>query len=171
MSIISKFNIITDKSLGKCLYVQPYAPVVARACLLLECAHFVHLCNKGQWPTWMKMNFPMFRPSVPINNRNTSTVLTRDHVLQRTAGKLFYQWAEVLANINSISRSAIYKQMHLRICICQAIGSRLEELMLEDKQNVEHLITLVSDESKQRDLTIEDEEEDFLDEGCDMIEP
>lgn len=49
--------------------------------------------------------------------------------------------------------------------IRQAIGARLEELMLEDKQNVDQMIAMVSDESKQRDLIIEDEEEDFLDEG------
>ena len=47
----------------------------------------------------------------------------------------------------------------------QAIGTRLEELLLEDKQNVDQVIATVSDENKQRDLIIEDEEEDFLDEG------
>ena len=78
--------------------LQPYAPVVSRACLILECAHLVHQCNKGHWPAWMKHNFPMFRPSVPINSRNASTALRRVHILQRTAGKLFYQWAEVFLN-------------------------------------------------------------------------
>ncbi|XP_076677709.1 unc80, NALCN channel complex subunit isoform X4 [Andrena cerasifolii] len=131
---------VPDHYLMAAILDLPHAPVVARACLLLECAHYVHLCNKGQWPTWMKSNFPIFRPSVPINNRTTSTLHTRVHVLQRTAGKLFYQWAE-------------------------AIGARLEELMLEDKQNVDQMIAMVSDESKQRDLIIEDEEEDFLDEA------
>lgn len=37
--------------------------------------------------------------------------------------------------------------------------------MVEDKQNVDQVIAMVSDESKQRDLIVEDEEEDFLDEG------
>ncbi|CAL7937444.1 unnamed protein product [Xylocopa violacea] len=131
---------VPDHYLMAAILDLPFAPVVARACLLLECAHFVHQCNKGQWPTWMKMNFPIFRSSVPINNRNTSAVLPKIHALQRTAGKLFYQWAE-------------------------AIGTRLEELLLEDKQNAEQVIAMVSDESKQRDLIIEDEEEDFLDEA------
>ena len=63
--------------------------------MLLECAHFVHQCNKGHWPAWMKLNFPMFRPSMPLNNRTASSGLRRTHVLQRSAGKLFYQWAEV----------------------------------------------------------------------------
>ncbi|XP_043521274.1 protein unc-80 homolog isoform X3 [Frieseomelitta varia] len=130
---------VPDHYLMAAILDLPYAPVVARASLLLECAHFVHQCNKGQWPTWMKMNFPLFRPSVPINNRNT-TMASRVHMLQRTAGKLFYQWAE-------------------------AIGTRLEELLLEDKQNVDQVIATVSDENKQRDLIIEDEEEDFLDEA------
>ncbi|XP_061939239.1 protein unc-80 homolog isoform X15 [Apis cerana] len=129
---------VPDHYLMAAILDLPYAPVVARASLLLECAHFVHMCNKGQWPTWMKMNLPMFRPSVPINNR--STPVSRIHVLQRTAGKLFYQWAE-------------------------AIGTRLEELLLEDKQNFDQVIAMVSDENKQRDLITEDEEEDFLDEA------
>ncbi|XP_043793963.1 protein unc-80 homolog isoform X2 [Apis laboriosa] len=129
---------VPDHYLMAAILDLPYAPVVARASLLLECAHFVHMCNKGQWPTWMKMNLPMFRPSVPINNRSTS--ISRIHMLQRTAGKLFYQWAE-------------------------AIGARLEELLLEDKQNFDQVIAMVSDENKQRDLITEDEEEDFLDEA------
>ncbi|XP_034179249.1 unc80, NALCN channel complex subunit isoform X3 [Osmia lignaria lignaria] len=131
---------VPDHYLMGAILDLPYAPVAARACLLLECAHFVHQCNKGQWPTWMKMNFPIFRPSMPIHNRNATTVLSRVHVLQRTAGKLFYQWAE-------------------------ALGARLEELLLEDKQNVDQVISMVSDESRQRELIIEDEEEDFLDEA------
>ncbi|XP_026299999.1 protein unc-80 homolog isoform X10 [Apis mellifera] len=129
---------VPDHYLMAAILDLPYAPVVARASLILECAHFVHMCNKGQWPTWMKMNLPMFRSSVPINNR--STPVSRIHVLQRTAGKLFYQWAE-------------------------AIGTRLEELLLEDKQNFDQVIAMVSDENKQRDLITEDEEEDFLDEA------
>ncbi|XP_035727921.1 protein unc-80 homolog isoform X2 [Vespa mandarinia] len=131
---------VPDHHLMAAILDLPYAPVVARACLILECAHLVHQCNKGHWPTWMKLNFPMFRPSVPINNRNASSALRRIHVLQRTAGKLFYQWAE-------------------------AIGARLEELLIEEKQNVDQVIAMVSDENKQRDLIIEDEEEDFLDEA------
>jgi len=37
--------------------------------------------------------------------------------------------------------------------------------MIEDKQNMEQVTSIVSDESKQRDLILEDEEEDFLDDG------
>ena len=29
---------------------QPKAPVVTRACYLLECAYYVHQCNRGQKP-------------------------------------------------------------------------------------------------------------------------
>ncbi|XP_076295580.1 unc80, NALCN channel complex subunit isoform X9 [Lasioglossum baleicum] len=131
---------VPDHYLMAAILDLPYAPVVARACLLLECAHFVHLCNKGQWPTWMKSNFPVYRPSVPISSQTAASMITRIHVTQRTAGKLFYQWAE-------------------------AIGARLEELLLEDKQNMDQITAMISDEGKQRDLIIEDEEEDFLDEA------
>ncbi|XP_032667273.1 protein unc-80 homolog isoform X11 [Odontomachus brunneus] len=131
---------VPDPHLMASLLDLPYAPVVSRACLILECAHLVHQCNKGHWPAWMKHNFPMFRPSMPINNRNAPSALRRIHVLQRTAGKLFYQWAE-------------------------AIGTRLEEFLAEDKQNMEQVTSIVSDEGKQRDLVLEDEEEDFLDDA------
>lgn len=47
----------------------------------------------------------------------------------------------------------------------QAIGTRLEEFLAEDKVNIEQVTSIVSDESKQRDLVLEDEEEDFLDDG------
>lgn len=35
---------------------QPHTVVVGRAAMLLECAHLVHNCNKGQWPYWLKSN-------------------------------------------------------------------------------------------------------------------
>lgn len=41
----------------------------------------------------------------------------------------------------------------------------MEEFLAEDKQNMEQVTSIVSDESKQRDLIVEDEEEDFLDDG------
>lgn len=65
--------------------------------------------------------------------------------MQRAAGKMFYQWAE-------------------------ALGSRLEEMVNEDR-TLEHSITaLVTDEAKQKELLLQDEEEDFLDEGeCHML--
>lgn len=59
----------------------------------------------------------------------------------------------------------LHKKLYKWLRIQQAIGARLEELLAEDKQNVNQVIAMVSDESKQRDLIIEDEEEDFLDEG------
>nr|CAD7443504.1 unnamed protein product [Timema bartmani] len=117
----------------------PHAPVVAKASLFLECSYFVHCCNKGQWPTWMKLNFPIFRPSGPMATRGAPSGMRRTHILQRAAGKMFYQWAE-------------------------ALGSRLEELLHEDKQNVSNIVSMVTEEGRQKELLMEDEEEDFLDE-------
>ncbi|XP_056632405.1 protein unc-80 homolog isoform X2 [Diorhabda sublineata] len=119
----------------------PHSTVVARASLLLECAYFVHCCNKNQWPPWMKYNIPVYRPSGPIPARgNSTTGLRRSHVMQRAAGKMFYQWAEI-------------------------IGQRLEEFINEDKTLRASVIAMVTDEQKQRELLIQDEEEDFLDEA------
>ena len=28
--------------------------MLARACVFLECAHYVHRCNRGDWPVWIK---------------------------------------------------------------------------------------------------------------------
>lgn len=74
---------------------QPQAPVVARAAFLLECAHFVHRCNRGQWPSWMKLNLPFYRPSGPLSNRGTPSGQRRTHILQRLGGRMFFSWAEV----------------------------------------------------------------------------
>ncbi|XP_013174007.1 PREDICTED: protein unc-80 homolog isoform X2 [Papilio xuthus] len=64
----------------------PFTVVVARASVLLECAHLVHNCNKGQWPHWLKSNMVK-------NSLSASPQLRR-----RLAGKLFYQWAEAIGN-------------------------------------------------------------------------
>lgn len=53
---------------------------------------------------------------------------------------MFYQWAE-------------------------AVGARLEDMILQDKQHVTNIVTMVTDEAKQKELLLQDEEEDFLDEG------
>lgn len=74
---------------------QPQSPVIARAAFLLECAHFVHRCNRGQWPSWMKLNLPFYRPSGPLSNRGTPSGQRRTHILQRLGGRMFFTWAEV----------------------------------------------------------------------------
>uniref|UniRef100_A0A2A4JBF5 Uncharacterized protein n=1 Tax=Heliothis virescens TaxID=7102 RepID=A0A2A4JBF5_HELVI len=107
----------------------PHTVVVGRAAILLECAHLVHNCNKGQWPYWLKSNTS--KAAVSLNPQ-----LKR----QRLAGKLFYQWAE-------------------------AIGNRLEEMLIEDKKHIDTVVNLVNDPDGQRELLQQDEEEDFLDEG------
>lgn len=77
---------------------QPQAPLVTRACFLLECAHFVHLCNKGQWPLWMKQHVAAYRPSgsganaqQQVKQQLTHNSVRRTHFLQRAAGKMFHQ--------------------------------------------------------------------------------
>ena len=77
------------------VHAQPQAPVVARAAFLFECAHFVHRCNRGHWPSWMKLNLPFYRPSGPLSNRGTPSGQRRTHILQRLGGRMFFSWAEV----------------------------------------------------------------------------
>ncbi|KAL0832090.1 hypothetical protein ABMA28_001576 [Loxostege sticticalis] len=106
----------------------PHTVVVGRAAIILECAHLVHNCNKGQWPYWLKSNIAK------------NTVSSSPQLRRRLAGKLFYQWAE-------------------------AIGNRLEEMLIEDKKHLENVAALVTDPDGQRELLQQDEEEDFLDEA------
>ena len=132
--------------------LQPKAPVIARACYLLECAHFVHQCNRGQWPSWIKMNLPgpnrpsrMAGPMTPAQQQQMSAQTRRTQVLQLQAAKMFHAWAEML-------------------------GARIEEMMAEEQSaagaaaGVDH-VAMVTDEARQRQLAVEDDEEDFLDEA------
>ena len=77
---------------------QPKAPVVTRACYLLECAYYVHQCNRGQWPSWLKMNLPSggSRPSRGTSLIHTQPLATRRSIcMQLQASKMFHQWGEV----------------------------------------------------------------------------
>jgi protein unc-80 len=88
----------------------------------------------------MKQNLSSFRPSGPINNRaSVSTSVRRVHILQRSAGKMFYQWAE-------------------------SLGIRLEEMIKNEKASYDNIATSLHDIEKQKQLILQDEEEDFLDE-------
>ena len=113
------------------------APVVARAAFFLECAHFVHRCNRGLWPQWMRHNFNIFRPSGPARQGSQSVIRGRaSNVLQRSAGRAFFQWAEM-------------------------VGARLEELLLNQINDEKS----AAEDPKRRQVKAEDEE-DFLDEAA-----
>ncbi|XP_050693714.1 protein unc-80 homolog isoform X3 [Eriocheir sinensis] len=129
---------IPDPQLIAAVLDLPGAPVVARAAFLLEVAHFIHRCNMGAWPSWIKMSLPMYRPSMP-HGRNPPSGARRINILQRVAGRMFYQWAE-------------------------ALGSRLEEMLEESGPTVQEVVSPVTDEETKRNLRSNDEEEDFLDE-------
>ena len=75
------------------------APVIARAAFLLECSHFVHRCNRGQWPLWMRVNFNFFRPAQGVGTRGSQSVVKNraSTSQQRAAGRAFYQWADLLS--------------------------------------------------------------------------
>ena len=132
---------VPDPQLIAAILDLPQAPLITRATFLLECAHFVHLCNRGQWPSWMKQNLSSYRPSGPMTNRTSvSTSARRVHILQRSAGKMFYQWAE-------------------------SLGIRLEEMIKTEKMSFDQVSMSLNDIDKQKQLLLQDEEEDFLDES------
>ncbi|XP_074657337.1 protein unc-80 homolog [Tubulanus polymorphus] len=116
------------------------ASIVARATFMLECAHFVHRCNRGDWPNWMKLNLPSFRQVGPLHSRNQPSAYKRNTMMQRMAGRMFYSWGEM-------------------------IGIHLENILRKENQNRFDVVNQVRDENKKKELREEDEEEDFMDEA------
>ena len=88
---------------------------MTRACYLLECAYFVHQCNRGQWPNWLKSSLPAARHtrqglagtlSVGSYGPGGSGVnqqllkQKRAVAMQLQAAKMFHQWAQVGCSID-----------------------------------------------------------------------
>lgn len=71
------------------------APVVARASLFLECARFVHRCNRGNWPEWMKGHHVNITKRGLSRGRSPVAGNKRNNKLQWNAAKYFYQWGDV----------------------------------------------------------------------------
>uniref|UniRef100_A0A0M3ILD1 UNC80 domain-containing protein n=1 Tax=Ascaris lumbricoides TaxID=6252 RepID=A0A0M3ILD1_ASCLU len=120
------------------------SPVLGRAALILECAHFVHRCNRGDWPEWIRSGtvrqLSMMGYGGALGNRGTPSATRRMHMMQRAAGRCFYHWAH-------------------------QIGDRIHKLMerdglMGDKSDMHGRIDL-----NKRQLKLHDELEDFFDEG------
>lgn len=71
------------------------APVVARASLFLECARFVHRCNRGNWPEWMKGHHVNITKRGLSRGRSPIVGNKRNQKLQWNAAKHFCQWGDV----------------------------------------------------------------------------
>lgn len=86
-------------ALGKSLNISPVtfqeAPVVARASLFLECARFVHRCNRGNWPEWMKGHHVNITKRGLSRGRSPIVGNKRNQKLQWHAAKHFCQWGDV----------------------------------------------------------------------------
>ncbi|XP_046704530.1 protein unc-80 homolog isoform X4 [Silurus meridionalis] len=116
------------------------APVVARASLFLECARFVHRCNRGNWPEWMKGHHVNITKRGLSRGRSPIAGNKRNNKLQWNAAKYFYQWGD-------------------------AIGTRLSELCHSDSESPANILGFIYDEESKRRARKEDEEEDFLDDS------
>ncbi|XP_035664589.1 protein unc-80 homolog [Branchiostoma floridae] len=124
--------------LAAMLYLE--APVVARAAVLLECAHFVHLCNRGEWPGWMRVMRNSIRRRTA--NRDAGGGAGTAHAdIQQSAAHLFFQWGE-------------------------AIGWRLKEILHQDSQKSVCMFGSFQEEVTRNQMKKEDLEEDFMDEGA-----
>ncbi|TKS65593.1 Protein unc-80 -like protein [Collichthys lucidus] len=116
------------------------APVVARASLFLECARFVHRCNRGNWPEWMKGHHVNITKRGLSRGRSPIVGNKRNQKLQWNAAKYFCQWGD-------------------------AIGTRLSELCHSDSESPANILGYIFDEETKRRMRKEDEEEDYLDDN------
>ncbi|KAI4831383.1 hypothetical protein KUCAC02_000926 [Chaenocephalus aceratus] len=116
------------------------APVVARASLFLECARFVHRCNRGNWPEWMKGHHVNITKRGLSRGRSPIVGNKRNQKLQWNAAKQFCQWGD-------------------------AIGTRLSELCHSDSESPANILGYIFDEETKRRMRKEDEEEDYLDDN------
>uniref|UniRef100_A0A667WHN7 Unc-80 homolog, NALCN channel complex subunit n=1 Tax=Myripristis murdjan TaxID=586833 RepID=A0A667WHN7_9TELE len=116
------------------------APVVARASLFLECARFVHRCNRGNWPEWMKGHHVNITKRGLSRGRSPVVGNKRNQKLQWNAAKHFCQWGD-------------------------AIGTRLSELCHSDSESPANILGYIYDEETKRRMRKEDEEEDYLDDN------
>ncbi|XP_035384136.1 protein unc-80 homolog isoform X2 [Electrophorus electricus] len=116
------------------------APVVARASLFLECARFVHRCNRGNWPEWMKGHHVNITKRGLSRGRSPVAGNKRNNKLQWNAARHFYQWGD-------------------------AIGTRLSELCHSDSESPANILGFVHDDEGKRKARKEDEDEDFLDDN------
>ncbi|XP_077570796.1 protein unc-80 homolog isoform X4 [Stigmatopora nigra] len=116
------------------------APIVARASLFLECARFVHRCNRGNWPEWMKGHHVNITKRGLSRGRSPIVGNKRNQKLQWNAAKHFCQWGD-------------------------AIGTRLSELCHCDSESPANILGYTYDEEAKRRMRKEDEEEDYLDDN------
>uniref|UniRef100_A0A0R3RUV0 Protein unc-80 n=1 Tax=Elaeophora elaphi TaxID=1147741 RepID=A0A0R3RUV0_9BILA len=119
------------------------SPVLARASLLLECALFVHRCNKGDWPEWIRSNNACQLNAFVVGNtfgsRGTPSATRRMHMIQRAAARCFYNWGCQLSE-------RIYKIMEANGAMTNKTPSKKTDF-------------------SRRELVIHDNLEDFFDEG------
>lgn len=80
--------------------------MVARAALFLECARFVHRCNRGNWPEWMKGHHVNITKKGLSRGRSPIVGNKRNQKLQWNAAKLFYQWGDVSLCLSSVKPQA-----------------------------------------------------------------
>lgn len=139
------------------------SPIAVRAAIYFECANFVHRCNRGQWPSWMRINFNMHRSSNAGIMQSNAAKYRKSSSIQRTArsntlmyraaGKAFYSWAE-------------------------AIGARLEELIQAEQESANKGDAIVEDTendtlptSEQGTVTNSQVNDNLNNADCDFFQP
>lgn len=112
--------------------------MVARGALLLECAHLVNRCNRGDWPTWLRGSHPSLSKRKANAPKEISlSTPRRNLVAMHEAGKLFHAWGV-------------------------ALGQKLEVVLKKKRQS---MASIHEETGKKAEMLDDEIEEDFLDEG------
>ena len=123
-----------------CRFFQE-APVVARASLFLECARFVHRCNRGNWPEWMKGHHVNITKRGLSRGRSPIVGNKRNQKLQWNAAKHFCQWGDVSLRFFR-KHDIFYKSARMCFYICFIrSGNRHEAeraLSLRQRESCQH---------------------------------
>lgn len=137
---------------------------MARASLFLECARFVHRCNRGNWPEWMKGHHVNITKRGLSRGRSPIVGNKRNQKLQWNAAKHFCQWGDVSGSPIFVVVSRPDGPVN-ELCPPQAIGTRLSELCHSDSESPANILGYIFDEETKRRMRKEDEEEDYLDDS------
>ena len=93
---------------------------MARASLFLECARFVHRCNRGNWPEWMKGHHVNITKRGLSRGRSPIVGNKRNQKLQWNAARHFCQWGDVSWRLPRLFEVAFINKASLivRVCVC-----------------------------------------------------
>ena len=89
------------------LYLLQKAPVLARAAMLLECCHLVHLCNKGDWDCCSRPEFATKKDLAMTLYKWGTTIGEKLAAILKQESEDGNDWLEETASVEAIEKSTL----------------------------------------------------------------